>query len=317
MAELAHRPVLYQEIILSLRPQSPGFYVDGTVGAGGHAWGILDSSQPDGQLLGLDVDPQALAIARAHLTEFGARARLVQASYTSLRDQLDQVGWTTVNGILLDLGVSSMQIDTPERGFSFQMDGPLDMRFSPEQDLQAANLVNDLPERELSDLIWRYGDELSARRIARSIVQARPLYTTRQLAEVITRASNHKGKIHPATRTFQALRIAVNRELQALEAVLPEAVSTLATGGRLAVIAFHSLEDRIVKQFAQRESRDCICPPEQPVCICGHVASLKIITRHPVEASEEEKQQNSRARSAKLRVVEKISPGMTVAGNRP
>ncbi|HEX7434414.1 MAG TPA: 16S rRNA (cytosine(1402)-N(4))-methyltransferase RsmH [Anaerolineaceae bacterium] len=306
MTELAHRPVLYQEIILSLRPQSPGLFVDGTVGAGGHAWGILEASQPDGRLLGLDLDPQALAIARQRLSEYGDRVRLEQASYTELREQIDQLGWASVNGIVLDLGVSSMQIDTPERGFSFQADGPLDMRFSPKQALRAADLVNTLLEHELADLIWRYGEELNSRKIARAIVQARPLQTTRQLAEVISHAGGQRSKIHPATRTFQALRIAVNQELQALEATLPVAVSILAPGGRLAIIAFHSLEDRMVKQFAQRESRDCICPPEQPVCTCGHKAIIKIITRHPIEASEDEKKQNGRARSAKLRVVEKI-----------
>ncbi len=301
-----HRPVLYQEIILSLRPFSPGLYLDGTVGAGGHAWGILEASQPGGRLLGLDVDPQALAAARERLSEFGGRAALVQASYTDLPDQLSRIGWPAVDGILIDLGVSSMQIDTPERGFSFQADGPLDMRFDPRQALRASDLVNDLPERELADLIWRYGEELNSRKIARAIVQARPLSTTRQLAEVIRRTSRQRGKIHPATRTFQALRISVNQELQALETVLPVAVNALVSGGRLAVIAFHSLEDRLVKQFAQRESRDCICSPEQPVCTCGHKATLKIITRHPIEASEVEKKDNSRSRSAKLRVVEKL-----------
>ncbi len=301
-----HRPVLYQEIILSLRPHSPGLYLDGTLGAGGHAWGILTASQPDGKLLGLDVDPQALAMARERLSTFGERAILVQASYVDLQTQLSRIGWKTVDGIVLDLGVSSMQIDTPERGFSFQADGPLDMRFDPRQATRASDLVNQLPERELSDLIWRYGEERRSRKIAQAIVQARPLFTTRQLAEVILRVGGQRGKIHPATRTFQALRIAVNQELQALEKVLPAAVSALASGGRLAVIAFHSLEDRLVKQFAQRESRDCICPPDQPVCTCGHKATINIITRHPIEASEVEKKENSRSRSAKLRVVEKI-----------
>lgn len=301
-----HRPVLYQEIILCLRPFSPGLYLDGTVGAGGHAWGILEGSQPGGRLLGLDVDPVALAAARQRLAVFGDRATLVQASYTDLPEQLSRMGWPAVNGIVLDLGVSSMQIDTPGRGFSFQADGPLDMRFDPRQDVRASDLVNGLPERELADLIWRYGEEQSSRKIARAIVQARPLVTTRQLAEVILHASRQRGKIHPATRTFQALRISVNQELQALENGLPVGISALVQGGRLAVIAFHSLEDRLVKQFAQRESRDCICPPDQPVCTCGHKATIKIITRHPIEASEVEKKENSRSRSAKLRVVEKL-----------
>jgi 16S rRNA (cytosine1402-N4)-methyltransferase len=180
------------------------------------------------------------------------------------------------------------------------------MRFSPTQAVSAADLVNTFSESELADIIWRYGEDLNSRRIARAIVQSRPLQTTSQLVEVISSAGGKRSKIHPATRTFQALRIAVNQELQSLEATLPVAVGALAPGGRLAIIAFHSLEDRLVKQFAQRESRDCICPPERPVCTCGHKATIRIITKHPIEASEEEKQQNGRARSAKLRVVEKI-----------
>ena len=306
MSELPHLPVLYQEIILSLRPFSPGHYIDGTVGAGGHAWGILQASHPAGRLLGLDVDPQALELARRRLSPFGERVNLVQASYTTLRDQMASLGWASVDGIVLDLGVSSMQIDTPERGFSFQSDGPLDMRFDPAQSLNAGALVNGLPERELADLLWRYGEEGHSHRLARAIVQARPLQSTRQLAEVISRATRQRGKIHPATRTFQALRIAVNEELHALELVLPAAIDALAPGGRLAIISFHSLEDRMVKQFVIRESRDCICPPDQPVCTCGHKATLKIINKHPIEASQEEKELNTRSRSAKLRVVERI-----------
>ncbi len=301
-----HLPVLYQEIITALDPKSPGRYVDGTLGAGGHARGILAASSPAGELLGLDVDPQALALAAANLNEFGSRAILRQASYTTLRIQLDELGWDQVQGILLDLGASSMQFDTPERGFSFQADGPLDMRFSPENPTTASDLVNRLPERQLGEMIWRYGEEPHARRIARAIVAARPIDTTRRLAEVIAKASGRAhNRIHPATRTFQALRITVNRELEALEAILPIAVRALAPRGRLAIIAFHSLEDRIVKQYFHKESRDCLCPPEQPVCTCGHKAILTEITRHPIQPSEEEIQRNPRARSAKLRIAER------------
>ena len=223
-----------------------------------------------------------------------------------------ELGWDTVDGIVIDLGVSSMQLDTPERGFSFQTEGPLDMRFGPTQPQTAADVINNWSERDLADLIWRYGEEQQSRRIARAIVQARPLLTTRELADAILHAVGRPkgpaGKTHPATRTFQALRIVVNEELQAVENVLPQAVEALAPGGRLAVISFHSLEDRIVKQFFRRESRDCICPPEQPVCTCGHKAVLVEINRRPIEASGEETELNPRARSARLRVAERISP---------
>jgi 16S rRNA (cytosine1402-N4)-methyltransferase len=303
-----HRPVLYQQIILALHPESPGRYVDATVGAGGHAAGILETASPEGRLLGLDVDPQALALASRRLAIFGERAVLQRASYITLRSQLDQLGWKQVNGILLDLGISSMQVDTPERGFSFQTDAPLDMRFDPNGPVTAADLVNQLAENELADLVWRYGEDPHSRRVARAIVQSRPLTTTRQLADAVARG--HGGKrerTHPATRTFQALRIAVNQELQAIETVLPQAVAALAPDGILAVISFHSLEDRLVKQFFRRESRDCICPPERPVCTCGHTAVIREVNRHPIEADEEEIQSNPRARSAKLRVAAKLT----------
>ncbi len=305
--EPPHRPVLYQEIILALSPKSPGRYVDATVGAGGHTWGILESSSPQGQLLGLDVDPQALAIARQRLSRFEGRIHLVEASYTTLRQQLRRLAWEEVDGIVLDLGVSSMQLETPKRGFSFRSEGALDMRFSPSQPLTAAELVNRLTERELADLIRRYGEEPQARRIARAICQARPLQTTRQLAEAVVQAVGRQSSrpIHPATRTFQALRMAVNQELQALETFLPQAVDALTAGARLAVISFHSLEDRLVKQFFRRESRDCLCPPRQPLCTCNHRASLLEVNHRPIVADEEEIKRNPRARSARLRIVEK------------
>jgi 16S rRNA (cytosine1402-N4)-methyltransferase len=223
-----------------------------------------------------------------------------------MKPVLTELGWTQVDGIVLDLGVSSMQIDNPERGFSFQAEGPLDMRFGPQVQRTAADLVNGLMERDLSDLIWQYGEERFSRRIAHAIVQARPLLTTNQLAEVIAGAVGVRhSPIHPATRTFQALRIAVNGELEGLEKALPQAVDCLAPGGRLAVISFHSLEDRIVKQYFRRESVDCICPPQQPVCTCGHKAVLIEITRKPVEAAGDETITNPRARSARLRIAEK------------
>jgi 16S rRNA (cytosine1402-N4)-methyltransferase len=301
-----HQPVLYNEIIHALNPFSPGLYVDGTVGAGGHAWGILDACKPDGRLLGLDLDPQALDIANQRLSVFNPRVTLVQASYTTLLEQIRRLGWQQVNGIVLDLGVSSIQLDQPERGFSFLNEGPLDMRFGPEIPESAEDLINTLPEADLADLIWRYGEEPQSRRIARAIMAARPLHTTRELADVVSQATGgRRGRLHPATRTFQALRIAVNQELQSIETVLPLAVEALVPGGRLAVITFHSLEDRIVKQFIRRESKDCICPPEQPDCNCEHEASVIDITRHPIVATEIEILENSRARSAHLRIAEK------------
>jgi len=306
-ASNSHLPVLYHEIILALQPRREGYYVDCTLGAGGHAAGILEASQPYGQLLGMDLDPQAVSIARQRLSSYGDRVTIVQVSYTSLREQLEKLGWQAVNGILLDLGVSSMQLDTPERGFSFQTEAPLDMRFDPANAVTADDLVNSLSENDLADVIFRYGEERRAYQVARAIVRARPVHGTVQLAEIIARStSGGRPGFHPATRTFQALRIAVNQELEALETVLPQAVGALVPVGRLAVISFHSLEDRIVKQYFRKESQDCICPPRQPVCTCGHHASVREINRHPIRPGNEEIQANPRARSAKLRVVEKI-----------
>ncbi len=305
---VAHQPVLYQPVLDGLQPHSGGRYLDGTLGAGGHAAGILMHSAPDGQLLGLDVDPQALALARERLAPFGARAVIRRASYLTLLEEMQRLGWEAVDGLLLDLGLSSMQLDTPLRGFSFRQDAPLDMRFDPQRPRTAADLVNELPEQDLADLLWRYGEERAARRIARAILAARPLHTTRELADLVLRVKGPSRKgVHPATQTFQALRIAVNDELQTVEQVLPLALEALRPGGRLAVIAFHSLEDRLVKRFFQRESKDCLCPPRQPVCTCGHRARLKVITRKPIRADAEEITRNPRARSARLRVAEKIA----------
>ncbi len=283
--------------------------MDGTVGAGGHAVGILEASKPDGLLLGLDVDPQALELAFTRLSAFGSRVVLKQASYTTLCNQLALLGWAGVDGIILDLGISSMQIDTPERGFSFLSDAPLDMRFDPKNPLQASDLVNHLPEKELAALIFEYGEERWAREVARAIVKSRPISTTGALSDVIVHSIGNryaKVHLHPATRTFQALRIAVNRELEAIQEVLPQALQALNPGGRLAVIAFHSLEDRVVKGVFRRESRDCICPPRQPICTCGHRATVSEINRRPIQPDEAEIQQNPRARSAKLRIIEKL-----------
>ncbi|MFZ5884961.1 MAG: 16S rRNA (cytosine(1402)-N(4))-methyltransferase RsmH [Chloroflexota bacterium] len=310
-----HQPVLYKEIIHALQPKPGGRYVDGTLGAGGHARGILEACAPDGQLLGLDVDPQALEIARKTLAPYEGRVHLAQASYTTLSTQLARLGWEAVDGILLDLGASSMQFDTPERGFSFQHDAPLDMRFDPRAPQTAADIVNGYSERELADLIYEYGEERNARKIARAIVRARPLHTTRQLVAVIEAVSPRSfdrlrtargNRLHPATRTFQALRIAVNDELASVRAVLPQAVAGLRSAGRIAVISFHSLEDRIIKEFFREQSRDLVNPPYERIYEEERKATLKEITRKPITPSEEEIRNNPRARSAKLRIAEKL-----------
>ena len=302
-----HLPVLYHESITLLQPKSGGRYLDGTLGAGGHAAGILESSQPEGKLLGLDIDDQALEIAKARLSEFGKRAIVAKSSYASMHEQLQIIGWPCVNGILLDLGLSSMQLDSSDRGFSFMNDAPLDMRFNQGQKLTAAEIVNTWSEKDLAQVIWEFGEEPKSRQIASAILGRRPLNTTKQLAAVVLGVYKGKrGKVHPATRTFQALRIAVNGELDSLENGLEAALKALCSGGRLAVISFHSLEDRKVKQFFQRESRDCICPPEQPICTCGHKASIRLITKKAIIPSQEEVIGNPRARSAKLRAAEKF-----------
>src|SRR5512147_864767 len=257
MDDSPHQPVLYKEIIHALQPRRGGRYVDGTLGAGGHARGILEASAPDGQLLGLDVDPQALALGRRNLAPYEGRIHLAQASYTSLSTQLKALQWDSVDGIVLDLGASSMQFDTPERGFSFMQDAPLDMRFGPHVLQSAADIVNSYTERELADLIYEFGEERESRKIARAIVKARPVHTTRELVAAIERVSPRRGdRVHPATRTFQALRIAVNEELDSIKEVLPQVLAGLRPGGRLAVISFHSLEDRLVKDFFREQSKE-------------------------------------------------------------
>ncbi len=302
-----HQPVLKNEVLQYLNLHSGDRIIDCTLGAGGHAAVILAATAPDGMLLGLDVDPTALTLASQRLQPFGDRVITRQARFDAVATTAQGLSFFPVNGILADLGVSSMQIDTATRGFSFNKDGPLDMRMGPSATQSAADLVNTLSEKALADIIYRYGEERKSRRIARAIVQSRPLTSTMQLADVVRRAvgGGKRWKIHPATRTFQALRIAVNDELGALERFLPQAISLLAPDGRLAVISFHSLEDRIVKQFFKQEASDCICPPEQPVCTCHHRATVTIITKKPVIASPEEQARNPRARSAKLRVAEK------------
>jgi 16S rRNA (cytosine1402-N4)-methyltransferase len=278
------------------------------VGAGGHAWGLLKHSSPDGLLLGLDVDPQAIGLAEERLAEFGARSVLVRASHTTLLAQLEQLGWEQVDGIVLDLGASSMQFDSPERGFSFLRDGPLDMRFDPSKPLTAADVVNSWDQRSLADVLYKYGEERRSRHVAQAIVRARPVESTQQLAEIVAEVvGNPPGsRLHPATRTFQALRIVVNRELEAIETTLPQAVEALAPGGRLAVIAFHSLEDRIVKLAFRSFSQD-LRDESHPMAPVIRPAVARLVQRKPILPTEDEIEQNPRARSAKLRVLEKLT----------
>jgi 16S rRNA (cytosine1402-N4)-methyltransferase len=304
-----HIPVLLSPILEHLLPAQR--IVDGTLGAGGHSAALLEGGAD--ALLGLDRDPQALALASARLAPFGSRAHIAHASYADMREEAAQIGWAQVDAILLDVGVSSMQVDTAERGFSFRHDAPLDMRFDPSSgEPSAADVVNEWDEDDLANIFYRYGEEPHGRRLARAIVRARPLHSTGELAAVIERAvpRKHSDKIHPATRVFQALRIAVNDELGTLAATLPRAVELLAAGGRLAVISFHSLEDRIVKEAFKLASNDCICPPKAPICICGHKASVRLLTRKPLIADDVEIAANPRSRSAKLRIVEKLSSEM-------
>jgi 16S rRNA (cytosine1402-N4)-methyltransferase len=302
----AHVPVLLQEVLAGLQPRPGGRYIDGTLGAGGHAAAILQACAPDGRLLGMDRDPVALTAARAALAPFGGRAQIVHGSYTEMGDAAR--GFAPVDGILLDLGLSSLQLDDPARGFAFQHDGPLDMRFDPQAELTAAEIVNTWPLAELADIIFQFGEERHSRRIAAAIGRARPLRTTTELAAVVAQAvGGRREKIHPATRTFQALRMAVNGELEAVAAVLPLAVSLLGPGGRLAVIAFHSLEDRLVKDFIRAQARP---PADDPARPPAHfVPVLSEVTRKPVMATAEEIARNPRARSARLRLAEKL-PGV-------
>jgi 16S rRNA (cytosine1402-N4)-methyltransferase len=301
----SHISVLLEPILEYLLPAER--IIDGTLGAGGHTAALLEHGA--GDVLGLDLDPMALSIARDVLAPFGERPHIVHASYATMTQQAHDLGWDSVDGILLDLGVSSMQLDVAERGFAFMQDGPLDMRFDPAGGRpSAATIVNTWDEAELADLFYKYGEDPNGRRLARMITAGRPYQTTRELAADIERAiPRRKGdKIHPATRAFQALRIAVNDELGVVEWALPDAISLLKPGGRLAVISFHSLEDRIVKQTFKLESTDCICPPRTPICICGHKARVKPLTKKPLIADDAEIAQNPRSRSAKLRVVEKL-----------
>ncbi len=303
------------EVLRYLEPHRGGIYLDGTLGGGGHARLILEASAPDGILVGLDRDAAALAAAQANLAAFGERAILRQGNYADLAVHLDMLGFDRVDGILLDLGVSSHQLDTPERGFSFRDDGPLDMRMNPGEGVSAAAVIAEADSDELKRIFREYGEERWAGKIAREIVSTRsrqPIVTTFQLAELVSHVvpgGRVPQRIHPATRVFQALRIHVNGELESLQKGLDAGWRRLSVGGRLVVISFHSLEDRIAKQTFRTLATGCICPPRLAVCACGQQPAVRVMTRKAVRAEEKEVKHNPRARSAVLRAMEKLPEG--------
>ncbi len=303
-----HQPVMLAEVV-DLLAVGPGrVYVDATVGEGGHAQGILEASGPLGRVLGIDLDPRSLTRAVERLSGYGSRFIPAQGNYAGLERLASAHGITQVHGVLLDLGFSSLQIEAAGYGFSFQRDEPLDMRYDPEAALSAATIVNTYPQEELARLIFDYGEEPRARAIARAIVRYRPVDSTRHLGNIIAEAigATRGHRIHPSTRTFQALRIAVNNELDNVRLGLSAGIRLLAPGGRLVVISYHSLEDRVVKETMVRESAGCICPPRLPECRCGHQPSVRLLTRRIIRPTPEEVRVNHRSRSARMRVAEKL-----------
>ena len=307
-----HVPVMVEQVLSFLQPQSGQTFIDCTVGGGGHALEIVRRILPDGKLIGIDQDVAALSASRDVLKQYAGNVILEKGNFEELEAIAEKLGIQSVNGVVFDLGVSSHQLEAAERGFSFRHDAPLDMRMDPAQRVTARELVNSLPERRLAEIILKFGEERWAKRIAKFIVDRRarePIETTRELTDIVLAAvpaGARSEHIHPATRTFQALRIAVNRELEVLEAGLGQAIRLLAKGGRVVVLSYHSLEDRIVKDTFGKYAGKCACPPGLPVCTCGAEKVLKILTRRPMATSEDEIRSNPRARSAKLRAAEKI-----------
>jgi len=305
MVEVHHSPVLLQEVVAALRPGPGGRFVDCTVGEAGHSVAVLERGA---RVLGIDLDSVALGVARGRLEKHGDRVHLVAGSYADLETIASGHGYVPADGVLFDLGISSLQIDTAARGFSIQRESRLDMRFDSAQELTAHEVVNTYSEREIADLIYQFGEEPSSRRIARAIVRGRPINTTTELADIVVNAVGRrpKSRTHPATRTFQAIRMTVNQELENVRNGLEGAVRVLASAGRLAVISYHSLEDRLVKRFLKLESSDCICPPTTPLCVCGHTARMSLVSRRVIKPSAQELEANPRSRSARLRVAERI-----------
>ena len=308
--EPEHLPVMAEEVVGYLVAHDRGAYLDCTVGTGGHATTILERASPNGRLVGIDVDPEAIALAERRLRSYGDRVTLAHGNFADLDCILSQQQISEVDGVLMDLGVSSLQLDAPSRGFSFRRGGSLDMRMDQTTGQPILRDLNNMGAAELEGIIRDFGEERWARRIAVRIVEARrmsPITTTVQLAEIVERSIPRSvGNIHPATRTFQALRIYKNRELENLKIGIDKAVSVLRPSGRICAISFHSLEDRIVKRAFRAMERGCICPPKAPVCVCGRGPALKVLTRRPLTPQEEEIRTNPRCRSAKLRVAEKL-----------
>ena len=311
--EDGHLPVLAEEIMTILSPRPGSLQIDGTLGGGGHTERILEASTPDGRVLGLDADPAAVARVRTRLARFGDRLVVRQADFRDVGTVAPAAGFAAVDGLLLDLGLSSYQLADAERGFGFRTGGPLDMRFDRSRGVPAAELIATLDAAALASLFRRYGEEPRAGRIARAIVRERavaPIDTAERLAAVVERAAPAapgKRRIHPATRVFQALRIAVNDELGALEAALASAMDLLRPGGRLVVLSYHSLEDRIVKRFVAAERKGCVCPPVIPVCVCGRIPRLRALGPQPVVPTADEVAANPRARSARMRAAERLA----------
>ena len=308
--KLQHIPVLLDEVLKALRCEQSGLYVDCTVGAGGHAAGILSSS-PGNRLIGIDWDDAAIKLAAENLKGFGERVTLIREDFSSIKTILERLDINEADGFLFDLGLSSVQLESPDRGFSFQTDSPLDMRMDRRINTTASDLVNELSGDELTKILKEYGEEKWARRIVSAILKERrngPVTTTRQLADIVCSAvprDYRPGRIHPATKTFQALRIAVNGELEHLHRAIKDAIRHLRRGGRICVISFHSLEDRIVKVTFRSMEKGCICPPRIPCCVCGLKKEITVLTRKPIRPSSTETISNPRARSAKLRVAER------------
>ncbi len=305
--KIFHQSVMVKEVLEALLVRPGGRYLDCTVGEGGHALAILETSAPGGRLLGLDADPEALETAERRLQQYRGSLRLANASFAELTGVISQHSFWPVDGALMDLGLSSLQLEGEGRGFSFMRDEPLDMRFNPSQGITAHDIVNSYPQGELARVIAKYGEQPRAHRIARAIVENRPISTSLELARVVGSVVQRGIKgIHPATRTFQALRMEVNDELSNLESGFKQAIDVLGRGGRLAVISYHSLEDRVVKGILRREASDCICPPERLVCVCGHRAIVRLINRKVITPSPAEVLVNPRSRSARMRVAERV-----------
>ena len=305
--DIQHIPVMVPEILKYLEVSSGGRYIDCTLGEGGHTKSLLEASNPGGEVLGIDADHEAIEVSKNRLEEYGERFIYENSNFKNIKKIAMKSKFVPCHGILFDLGVSSLQLDKESRGFSFRRKAPLDMRFSINQTLTAQDVLNTFSESEISDILYQYGEERQSRKIAKLIIENRPLSNADELSDLIKkniRQTNYK--INPSTKTFQALRIYINEELNSLSQALEQSLEILGVGGRMAVISYHSLEDRIVKNFFKKESKYCICPPNIPECDCGHFPKLKIITKKPVSPSQSEIDANKRSRSAKLRVVERI-----------